>query len=325
MSKVYVTGAAGMIGSSVCKRLVQDGHKVVGLDNFWRGREENIDSLKNHPSFEFIFCDLSESTDWGAKLDFDSMIIHIADIVAGIGYVFGNEFEVFSQNCKINSNISRVINKNPPAKVIYLGTACSYPQGLQRNVLSSVLSEDQKFPADPESGYGWSKLIGEIELKLAVKKSNTKLITLDLHNVYGSPCIYSDATSQVIPSLIFRALNLRGEPLSVWGNGQQGRAFIHVDDVVEAVVLGLQYNGDVDNIMIGPDYCTTIKEVAEIIISHPKVTSNEIEYDLTKPMGDLGRFADYSLAKSELNWSPSVSLKSGVYDLIDYIYTDLNK
>ena len=53
--------------------------------------------------------------------------------------------------------------------------------------------------------------------------------------------------------------------------------------------------------------------------------SNEIEYDLTKPMGDLGRFADYSLAKSELNWSPSVSLKSGVYDLIDYIYTDLNK
>jgi nucleoside-diphosphate-sugar epimerase len=91
------------------------------------------------------------------------------------------------------------------------------------------------------------------------------------------------------------------------------------------VVSALQYNGDVGNIMIGPDYCTTIKEVAEIIISHPKVNTNEIEYDLTKPIGDLGRFADYSVAKSELNWSPSVSFKSGIYDLIDYIYAYSNK
>ncbi len=76
--------------------------------------------------------------------------------------------------------------------------------------------------------------MGEVEFRMAVKGRPTRLTVLDLHNVYGWPCIYRDATAQVIPSLIFRALNTPDGKLSVWGDGKQGRAFINVADVVSA-------------------------------------------------------------------------------------------
>ena len=123
-------------------------------------------------------------------------------------------------------------------------------------------------PADPESGYGWSKLLGEIEFQLAVKHIGTRLITLDLHNVYGWPCIYADATSQVIPSLIYRALQASDGVLTVWGDGSQGRAFLHVSDVVEAITASLTYEGQFDNFMIGPDHCTTIGDIAQLLVNH---------------------------------------------------------
>ena len=93
---------------------------------------------------------------------------------------------------------------------------------MQRSVNESVLQESDKFPADPESGYGWSKLIEKLSW-LAVKDASTKLIVLDLHNVYGWPCVYNDETSQVIPSLINRALLSKNGKLEVWGDGSRQR------------------------------------------------------------------------------------------------------
>lgn len=319
MSKLFITGAAGMIGSNVCQFFLDSGYEVVGIDNFWRGTEENIAPLRSSSNFTFRELDLSESLLWAEDMQPDDAVIHIADIVAGIGYVFSNEYDVFAMNCKINSMVTSVIRDKTPTKVIYLGTACSYPQDLQRDVDNSMLSEKLKFPADPESGYGWSKLIGEIELKLAVKDQKTDLVILDLHNVYGTPCIYKEQTSQVIPSLIWRAYSEKADSLTVWGNGQQGRAFVHVKDVVSAVFKAFEYGGDQTNFMIGPDFCTTIRTVAETILKHPKINVQSIDYDLDKPMGDIGRFADYSLASSELGWNPTMDLQEGIFELIDYV------
>jgi nucleoside-diphosphate-sugar epimerase len=185
-----------------------------------------------------------------------------------------------------------------------------------------VLSEAVKFPADPESGYGWSKLIGEIEFSLAVKDTRTRLTVLDLHNVYGWPCIYADSTAQVIPSLIFKALNSQDGKLSVWGDGKQGRAFLHVRDVVDAAQRAIGYAGEARTLMIGPDHCTSIGEVAQLIMQHPKVRIDEIVYDTSKPVGDIGRFADPSLARQELGWSESVVFEEGLHELIDHIIED---
>ena len=201
-NKIYITGAAGMIGSNLARKILQSGHIVIGIDNLWRGTLDNISDLMENDNFSFRKADIISNTDWYSDLKHEDTIIHVADIVAGIGYVFANEWDVFSSNLRINNMIAQIVSDYTPAKLIYLGTACSYPQDMQRSVNESILQESDKFPADPESGYGWSKLIGEIEFKLAVKNSSTKLIVLDLHNVYGWPCVYNDATAQVIPSLI---------------------------------------------------------------------------------------------------------------------------
>lgn len=321
--KIFLTGAAGMIGSSIARKLVETGHDVVGIDNLWRGRLSNIKEISNADNFIFRHADIISDGDWFRDMDHDSVVIHTADIVAGIGYVFSNEWQVFQKNLLINTQIARVIHDRAPARLIYLGTACSYPQGLQRSVESSVLREALKFPADPESGYGWSKLMGEVEFSLAAKDKPTKFLTLDLHNVYGWPCVYGDPTSQVIPSLIHRALTSADGRLTVWGDGRQGRAFLHVDDVVSGVVAALAYEGDVSNFMLGPARCTSIREVAESIQRHPEVKIDEIVYDASKPTGDIGRFADASLARQHLGWELRVSFEDGLHDLIDHVIADM--
>lgn len=321
--RVFVTGVAGMIGSNVARALVSSGEIVVGVDNFWRGTRQNIADLIDRENFSFRYADLASDDQWSWDMKSTDVLVHIADIVAGIEYVFGNEWAVFRKNVAINTLIARVTNMRSPEMLLYLGTACSYPQQMQRSVSDSVLSEGDKFPADPESGYGWSKLIGEIEFGLAVKGGGTRLMVLDLHNVYGWPCVYNDRTSQVIPSLINRALSATDGTLVVWGDGRQGRAFVHVDDVVLAIRLALEYKGGVRNFMIGPDRCTTIAEVADIICSHPGVEARQIAFDTSKPTGDVGRFANYALAHEHLGWRPQVEIRQGIYDLIDRIIADI--
>jgi len=317
--KIFVTGCAGMIGSNVCNALVRAGHHVIGIDSLWRGTAANMAPFRGAENFNFRHADIASDMDWHRDLDGASVIVHTADIVAGIGFVFQNEWSIFQKNLLINTQIARIVQTVQPQKLIYLGTACSYPQGMQRSTQSSVLRESDKFPADPESGYGWSKLLGDIEFHLAVKRSTTKLMVLDLHNVYGWPCVYADNTSQVMPALIYKAITSSDRSMVIWGDGTQGRAFVHVDDVVQAVQKALVYQGAHTNVMIGPDVCTSIRELAEIIQSHPQIEIDTLTFDTTKPTGDIGRYADHSRARVELGWAPTVELREGVHDLIDRV------
>ena len=325
ITQLYITGVAGMIGSNIARDVTKLGVKVIGIDNFWRGTRDNLVDLLDQPNFEFRYADIISDQDWFRDMDERSVLIHTADIVAGIGYVFANEWQVFQKNLLINTQIARVVSIARPERLIYLGTACSYPQSLQRSVQSSILSEWQKFPADPESGYGWSKLIGEVEFLLATKHSPTRLLVLDLHNVYGWPCAYADDTAQVIPALIHKAATSTNRRLSVWGTGQQGRAFLHVLDVVSGIRAALGYDGSEKVIMLGPQNCTTIAEVARLISEHPRMKIDRIDFDTSKPTGDIGRYADASLALRELAWSPKVEFREGLYGVVDRILDDLNR
>lgn len=321
-SRTFVTGCAGMIGFNIAKALLADRHNVIGIDNLWRGTSRNLDQLKANSHFEYRHADIVADRNWSFDIGADDTIVHTADIVAGIGFVFANEWTIFQKNLLINTEIARIVHFQEPRQLIYLGTACSYPQGLQRSTESSVLSEAVKFPADPESGYGWSKLVGDIEFGLAVKGKRTRLTVLDLHNVYGWPCVYRDGTAQVIPALVMKALSSTDRSLTVWGNGKQGRAFLHVDDVVGAVRSALAYHGVHSNFMIGPDKCTTIGEVAELISRHPAVAIDRVLFDTTKPTGDIGRYADASRARTELGWKPRIRFEDGLSDLINRIAED---
>lgn len=325
--KIIVTGCAGMIGCHLMARLLESFPKeedqIIGIDNLSRGSIKNLKEacIKNKKKFEFIKADLSiYEESWVKNFQNVDIVIHLADIVAGIGFVFSNESFIFRTNLLINSNVSKAISEHKPKRYIYVGTACSFPKNLQLSVESRPLKEKDQFPALPESGYGWSKLMGEIEANLLAKEGITNSVILSLHNVYGKFCDFSNRSSQVIPSLCMKALEAskNGSSLEIWGNGEQGRAFVHALDVVDAIIASFKSGANKGVIQIGPDVCTSINKLSKIIIA--KLDKDiKIKYDLDKPVGDIGRCADFSKAKKLLNWRPKVNLEQGVSSLIDWL------
>jgi nucleoside-diphosphate-sugar epimerase len=319
---ILVTGGAGMIGSNLVKRLAGQGHRVVVVDNLWRGRKKYLEDAQGRPvidmAHDFHARDLAVPNALGDLLDGVSIVYHLADIVAGIGYVFSNEGAIFRQNLLINSNVVAACRDAGLEGFIYVGTACSFPAHLQRGVEAAPLRECDQYPAAPESAYGWSKLMGEYEALLMETEARVPVSVLSLHNVYGAPCDFGPERSQVIPSLVRKAINFPDEPFVVWGTGGQGRAFVHVDDVVDALVAARTRGLGKGVIQIGPDRCTSIREIAETVVS---VSGKDIEivYDTTKPEGDKGRCADYAKAREVFGWRPRRSLRAGLEQLYGWM------
>jgi GDP-D-mannose 3',5'-epimerase len=329
-SRILVTGGAGMIGSNLVKRLVALGHEVEVADNLWRGRLEHlIDAESGHPVIDarrtFHRIDLAVPGALDTIIARFDYVFHLADVVAGIGYVFRNQGETFRQNILINSNVVASCRRHPALKgYLYVGTACSFPASRQTGVAAPPLREEDQYPALPESAYGWSKLMGEYEAQLMQQETGIPTAILVLHNVYGAPCDFDPARSQVIPSLVRKALRHPDEEFVVWGSGAQGRAFVHVDDVVDGLVASLERGLGQGPIQLGPDTCTTIREIAEAVVA---VSGKEIavRYDTSKPEGDKGRCADYAKARRVLAWEPRTPLREGLAGLYRWIEAAMEK
>jgi nucleoside-diphosphate-sugar epimerase len=328
--KILVTGGCGMIGSNLVKRLVKEGNEVYVIDNLWRGKPEYLNDDQGIPVINldthFFNVDLSiadQADDIVLKVDY---VVHLADIVAGIDYVFTNQGDLYRMNNLINSNMIHSCRKAGKERLkgfVYVGTACSFPLTRQNSLEVIPLKEEELFPALPESGYGWSKLAGQIETGFLEKEAGIPCSILMFHNVYGVPCDYGKR-SQVIPALIRKAVRYPEEAFNVWGSGQQGRAFVHVDDVVNALYLTLEKGLGQGTIQIGPSVCTSIREIAEIIV---KISGKDIDifYDTTKPEGDKARCADYSKAKKILGWEPQISLEKGLKQQFDWVKQQIEK
>ena len=331
MSKILVTGGCGMIGSNLVKRLVKEGHDVSIIDNLWRGKLEYLNDESGKPVIDidsrFFNIDLSDGhADIDKIVNDNEYVIHLADIVAGIDYVFGNQGGLFRQNNLINTNLFASVRRAGKERIkglIYVGTACSYPLTRQNSLDVVPLREDELFPALPESAYGWSKLMGQLEIGYLEKETGIPCCTLQFHNVYGSPCDFGER-SQVIPALIRKAIHYPNEEFIVWGSGKQGRAFLHVNDVVEALVRALDKGWGHGWIQIGPSVCTSIAEIAETVV---KISGKDIKpfFDTTKPEGDKARSADYSKAKEILGWEPSVSLEDGLRQQYKWVENEIAK
>lgn len=325
---IMVTGGAGMIGSNLVKRLVGTGYRVSVVDNLWRGKKEYLLDDYGNPVInmdnDFHELDLSIPGVIDQLLTKIDYIFHLADIVAGIDYVFNNEGAIFRQNMLINSNVITAARKHTLKGFIYVGTACSFPAHKQTGVHAEPLSEEDEYPAAPESGYGWSKLMGEYEALLMEKETNIPVCILILHNVYGAPCDFSVEKSQVIPSLIRKAIYYPEEPFIVWGGGSQGRAFVHVDDIVNALVNSMAKGLGHGVIQIGPGVCTSIKEIAELLVEISG-KNIKIQYDTNKREGDRGRCANYSKARKILGWKPLVELGDGLSKLYQWIEARIEK
>lgn len=167
MKSITVTGGAGMIGSNLVKRLVREGWDVFVVDNLWRGRLDYLNDGEGRPvidlSTRFFKKDLAVAEEAFEVIGKTDYVVHLADVVAGIDYVFKNQGELFRLNNLINSNVfdaCRKAGKDRIKGLLYVGTACSFPLTRQNTLNPEPLREEELFPALPESAYGWSKLMG---------------------------------------------------------------------------------------------------------------------------------------------------------------------
>lgn len=314
MKRILVTGGTGLIGSNLVKRLKGMGKEVVVVDNLWRGKLENmfengqpvIDLEKNF--FELDLRDYSNCLKVTQDID---IIYHLADVVAGINFVFANELFLWRANLLINTHILDAAIRNKVGKYIYVGTACSYPKSKQSYLNPPPFREEDAYPAEPESSYGWSKLMGEYEANLAHKTGALDVGILRLHNVYGAPCALDTDRSQVIPALCRKAIEYPENDFIVWGSGNQKRAFVYVDDVIDAFITVLEKGMGKGVIQIGPGESMSIAEIAERIVN---ISGKDIpiKFDPSRPEGDMDRTADWSKAKRILGWSQKVSIVEGL-------------
>jgi GDP-D-mannose 3',5'-epimerase len=315
--RILVTGGAGFIGSWLTRALAALNSQVYVVDNLWRGSMDNLhdeDGAMVIPiSEQFLFGDLQDYqiAKESIKKSQPDIVFHLADIVAGINYVFSHEPFIFRTNMLINSNVFFACQEENVPRVVYLGTACSYPKEKQLAVGGKPLCEDQVYPANPESGYGWSKLMGEYELQLLAKYTKIDIGILRLHNVYGPRSILSKKRSQVIPSLIRKAICYPKEEFIVWGSGKQTRDFIFVGDVIDAL-LRLPLKGMNNGVIqVSSAQETSVADLASTIVKISGKTI-PITFDNTKPEGDIGRCGDYSKASTVLGWKHFTSMEEGL-------------
>jgi len=312
---VLVTGGAGHIGSHLTKRLVDEGAHVRVADNLWSGKKEYLMDEKGKPILDmennFKNLDLRELKNCEKAVEGIDVVFHLADIVAGIDFVFGNEAFVYRSNILINSHMFAASASAGVEKLAYVGAACAYPLEKQNDPDYPLFKESDMYPAHPESSYGWGKLMGEYECELYSYSGKLNTVILRLHNVYGPHSDLSVEKSQVIPAIIRKAINYPNEKFVIWGNGEQSRAFLYVSDAVDAFMLAIDKGLNKGPIQIGSPVKITINELADKII---KISGKNIkkEYDLSKPTGDLGRAADCMKANKILGWTQKISLDEGL-------------
>ncbi|WP_425043828.1 NAD-dependent epimerase/dehydratase family protein [Primorskyibacter sp. S87] len=298
-AKQVVTGGFGMLGSNLVSKMAGDGYQVVVIDNDFRGMKKHALALWDEHGvtdrIRLIEADIREvamTPDQHPDLDGAGCLIHLADVVAGIGYVFGNQYKILHENIEIDRAAFELASALQVSKLIYASTACAFNQTKQRSLDSRISIKSDLYPAYPESTYGWAKTVGDISLENLAPDLGIAKTTIFFHNLIGTPCDFWSEKSQFLPAISKRAVDVLQEEspsLTVWGSGKQGRALVPVPLAVAAIEHAVRNPSRYYH--VGPEFCTSVLEVAQLVTRNLG-RDYLIEFDTTKPEGDIGRSVD---------------------------------
>jgi nucleoside-diphosphate-sugar epimerase len=281
----FVTGAAGFLGSHLCDELLERGYKVIGVDNFFRGKEEN---LPTHPNFTFFEVDLTKKDSIREYLyAYNPEILFHYAAINGTEYFYDIPTKVFNDNIEITKNVLTDIKGSSVKKVVYTSTSEVYGDNPPLPTPESHMIQLNIF-SDRDS-YASSKAIGEFYIKYYCKEYDMDYLILRPFNTYG-PRMDNTKYGQVVPEF-FR--KLKDKEFTIIGDGTQTRSFCFVDDHKRlAVMLSESVSNDVIN--IGNDEQVTILELAEKIHKINGVEFNPKflpprEYDTQRRQPDISK------------------------------------
>lgn len=322
--KVCVTGAGGFIGAHLVRRLKAEGYWVRGIDlkrPRWSKSEADEFYLYDlrypldpHPFDERRLPDIYEvfqEADW---------VFALAADMGGMGFISTKQAEIIRNNTLININSVEGARVAGVGKYLFTSSACVYPVQLQTGVKSRPLAEADVYPANPQMSYGWEKLHAE-HLCREFREAgwlNTKIIRF--HNCYGPLGSWNDGREKA-PAALCRKVataKLTGNPeVEIWGDGQQVRTYMYVDDCVEGLLRFMEsdFAGPMN---LGRDRTVTVDELLDLIaeIADTKITKVHVE----GPTGVHWRNSDNTLCKEVLGWEPGIPLEEGLVETYRWIW-----
>ena len=316
--RVLVTGGAGFIGSHLVKKLLDMGCDVYVADNFCRGKKENIEPFLEKIHLYQVDLTKLENCVMAAK-DID-YIFHLAASVGGIHYIKRENVEGSTPSILMNTNMLEASVKNSVECFLFTSSACVYRE---KSLELNEFKEEDAFPANPPTTYGWAKILGEIQCRSYHIDYGLKTSSIRIFNCYGENENLNPRWSHVIPSLIRKAILYPKEEFKLFGDGKQERAFLYVEDCVDGFLLAMEKITDGDAINLGSEEVISIGRLAEKIV---KLSGKDInmEYDLSGPQGTHRYCADTEKMKKVLEWSPKIPLEEGLERIYKWERGELN-
>ena len=318
MNKFLVVGVAGFIGGHFIQRLLDEGNSVRAVDlkpfDFWFQKFDRID---NHSldMQEYKNClKMSENVDY---------VINLACNMGGIGFIEKNKADCML-SVLINTNLLKACQKNNVKRYFFSSSACAYNKDLQNDPNIDGLKEQDAYPAMPEDGYGWEKLFSERMCRHFTEDFKLQTRVARYHNVYGPLGTYDGgrekAPAALCRKIIEAKLNSQNK-IQVWGDGEQTRSFMFIDDCLKGTktLFSKEY---IEPFNIGSEEQVSINQMIEVIqeIANIKV---EKEYQLDKPLGVRGRSSNNDLVREKLNWDIEIKLKDGLEKTYKWIYDEI--
>ncbi len=318
MSKYLVCGAGGFIGGYLVKSLIDEGHQVVCADikpvEYWF---QNFEVCKN------FSLDLKEIENCEKITEGVDYVYNMACNMGGMGFIENNKAECML-SVLINTNMLRACKKYNVKKYFFSSSACVYNGQKQTNTFVPGLKESDAYPAEPEDGYGWEKLFSERMCRHFTEDFGLETRCIRYHNVYGPLGTY-DGGREKAPAAICRKVasaKINNEKsIEVWGDGEQTRSFMFIDDCIHGTKKIFNSNlRDVYN--LGSSEQVSINQMIDMVerIAEYKVKR---EYLLDKPKGVRGRSSDNTKIIKDFNWEPNIKLYNGLEKTYSWIYQSL--
>ncbi len=347
-----VLGAGGFIGSHMVHRLRKEGYWVRGVDlkypefgvtvanEFVQGDLRDARFVNEVIQFKGYSGNVNANVPYQYIKPFDEIYQFAADM-GGAGFVFTgeNNADIMHNSCSINLNILEGVRKfnltfdgvekehtecnrpklDQPTKIFYSGSACMYPEHNQLDPDNPDCREDSAYPAAPDSEYGWEKLFSERLYAAYARNHGIPVRVARYHNIFGPEGTWDGGREKAPAAMCRKVASLTpvGGAIEVWGDGEQTRSFLYIDDCIEATrrLMESDFEGPVN---IGSEEMVTINQLVEIV---SKVAGKPVQrlHKLDAPLGVRGRNSNNDLIREKLQWDYETTLEEGISKTFKWI------
>ena len=320
IKKVLICGAGGFIGGHLTKYFIDQGsYEITCVDikpfEYWF---QIFDEAQN---FSLDLKEYENTLKVTKDIDY---VFNFACNMGGMGFIENNKAECML-SVLVNTNLLRSAVKNNCKKFFFSSSACVYNGSKQNQTFIDGLKETDAYPAEPEDGYGWEKLFSERMCRHFKEDFGLETRVVRYHNIYGPFGTFDGGREKAPAALCRKIINAKknkDKSIDVWGDGEQTRSFLYIDDCIKGTLD--VFNSDSSEVFnIGSEEQVSINQMIEMIekIGDYSVKKN---YQLDKPKGVRGRSSNNDFVTKEIGWKSENSLKEGLTKTYDWIDQQIN-